>query len=262
MNFCVLFAILALLSGCSASCSNCVSCYMGTCSLCVTGYYLIGTSCVPCTTCTSSQWKSASCTITTDTVCNACQTCPYPDYVSTACTATSNAVCSSCVAACPSNQYRSIYCGGPSSGSGCYGCNDCAAGGYTKSYGVCGGPTFGSNPECLAPGVALCEACYHIDEWHGNGFDPEDPEYSLFCTNTRSDDWWFLGGKTSTDLVDCCDTARVYGAAGNCEFEVDNVKQVNNSCLFNHVYDCMGIAAYWPNETPYPEEPQSPPEQP
>jgi len=259
MNFYLLFALLASLSGCSASCSNCATCSSGTCSLCNTGYYLTGASCTACKTCTSSQWKSAACTITTDTVCNACATCPSPQYVSVPCTATSNAVCSNCSAACPStSDYRLMsLCGG--SQSGCLGCNDCASnGGYTKAYGVCAGPAHTCNPECLAPGPALCEACYHIDEWHTNGLDPEDPFYSEYCTNSRSDAWWFLGGKDSTDLVTCCDAARAFGAAGNCEFNVPNVVQTNNSCLFNYVYDCMGIASTWPNHTPYPEEPQDP----
>jgi hypothetical protein len=63
--------------------------------------------------------------------------------------------------------------------------------------------------------------------------------------------------KTATDLVNCCDSARGWGAAGHCDFDVPNPIQTNISCLFNYVYNCMAIANTWPNLTPYPTEPQS-----
>jgi hypothetical protein len=180
--------------------------------------------------------------------------------VSTPCTATSNAICSNCDTRCPNPAtYRDLsVCNGPS--SGCLGCGDCASnGGYGKNWGVCAGPDGRSDSECVGPAVALCEACYHIEEWHTNGVDPEDPSYKEFCNNSRSDDWWFVGGKDSDDLVSCCDAARAWGAAGNCEFDVPNVPQTNNSCMFNYLYDCMGTASVWPNPTePYPDEPQTP----
>jgi len=236
-------------------------------------YYLPSSTsdCQPCSgvTCASGHYFCASaCGPGVDNGCRACAVCGTGYYQTAACTSTTNTVCAACSAiSCPAGHYwLSSACGGTS--NGCTSCTDCVIGSsaaFGKAYSdVCGGPSpYNHNPpECLTPGEALCEACFNITAFQNNGLPEDDPNYIQFCDNERPDAWWFLGdpAKDVDDLDTCCSLAKVAWDNGDCDFPdlmLAFPGATKRSCTYNMVYDCMNIAATWPNPQPYPTEPQA-----
>jgi len=159
--------------------------------------------------------------------------------------------------------------------SGCIACVDCVAhhGERTKAWGVCGGPDNTRHPDpdlqnCLNPGPALCNACSDVvPEW-GWTNHPEEEKNISYCPSredpSRLDNsWWFLSGKTESDLSICCLQAKAMEDDEECVFlapdEVLSPVAAHKSCLYNHVIACMGIynstAGGWPLPSEYPDDP-------
>jgi len=244
MDHKIVVLVLAFVGSVLATCGtvdHCDTCVYGPCTICIANYYLDAGVCLGCSAsnCGGSQW-----------------------YDSTACTGT-NSGCKACGGPCPTGQYfRSSLCLGPN--NGCEGCTDCVIGtenAFGKAYGdVCGGPSpFDHNaPECLTPGQALCEACFDwVPEFQNNGL-PEEGGYQEFCDGERPNDWWYLGNpaKDEDDLEACCGVAKTAFDNGDCDFDVARPLTTQRSCAYNIVFNCMDIAATWPNPQAYPVEPQ------
>jgi len=226
MNFFFLLVVATFgVCAAQASCVHCTSCSHGNCVVCNPGYYELNGVCVACGS-----------------------------------------------IACPATKYYSAAACGTQHpfDNGCIACVDCVAnyGERTKAWGVCGGPDNTQHPDpdvqkCLNPGPALCNACSdHVPEWAWT--NNKDPDKNIsYCPSRLDNSWWFLTGKTESDLGTCCQQAKDMEDGEECVFlfpdEVLSPVAAHKSCLYNHVITCMGIydsnAGGWPLPSDYPADP-------
>jgi hypothetical protein len=114
-----------------------------------------------------------------------------------------------------------------------------------------------TDPPCLLPRIAICEACPALDAYRL--LDPLDPN-SAICGGLANDSFWFLTGKNATHLAACCaaiapgqtiaDDCEGIAAAADEESVTSFPLAVQYSCLYNHVANCMGVYDVYPNPLP------------
>lgn len=115
-------------TACDVACSACTGGGNAACTSCNAGYWLNGTTCMPCTACAAGTYASAACTPTSDTVCSAC------DASCATCTGPSANQCGTC----PAGKFLA--------NGACTTCSTCAAGTYASAA-------------CNASADTVCTAC-------------------------------------------------------------------------------------------------------
>lgn len=154
-------------SACDPACATCTGGGNAACNACNAGYWLNGTTCLPCTQCAPGTYASAACTATSDTVCAAC------DAACGTCTGPTANDCGSC----PAGKWLS--------NGMCKACSKCAAGTYASAActpttdTVCTACAAGS---WSAEGSATCTACGSCDD--GNACTTDACDATKGCTHT------------------------------------------------------------------------------
>jgi hypothetical protein len=155
---------------CAAGCATCSD--ATTCNSCAAGFYLVGSSCVACTTCGAGQFQAAACSSSSNTSCSSCSTCGAGQYASAMCGGSSDTSCTACDAGCTSCT------------AGAGSCSVCSAG-YALKDGNC----VRAGASCLALHVAfptLTDGVYAIDP-DGAG---SNAAFFAYCDMTNDGGGW------------------------------------------------------------------------